>query len=272
VERTLPIKASGEHMKKYQQIEVNESQLEDLVRIGAELIEDGLKYVDHQKVTDKGRMDVLMVDSGKSIVVAELKIIEDDNMLFQGLDYFDYVSTNIEAFARIYKEFGIDPTKSVRIMLIAPSFSQSIINRCKWIDANISLFMFKCIKLEGSEEIIPIFSEIYIPMPPESPGRKPTIDEHLEYITSLDVRGILKSLIDDLPNWKKDRILKEPIKYAISVKVGGKVFMYLSPRRDKFLVETYNPEGKWVGYPVNSSEDLDNLIDLMKGNMEKKSK
>jgi len=132
--------------------------------------------------------------------------------------------------------------------------------------------MFKCIKLEGSDEIIPIFSEIYIPTPIASPERKPTIDEHLEYIKSLDVRGILKFLIDDLPNWKKDKILIEPIKYAISVKVGGKVFMYLSPRRDKFLVETNNPEGKLVGYPVNSNEDLDNLMDLMKGNMEKKSK
>jgi hypothetical protein len=259
-------------MKKYQQSEVNENQLEDLVRIGSELIEDGLKYVDHQKVTDKGRMDVLMVDSGKSIVVTELKINEDDNMLFQGLDYFDYVSTNIEAFARIYKKFGIDPTKSVRLMLIAPSFSQTLISRCKWIDANISLFMFKCIIFDGSEEIIPVFSEISIPTPPEPVGEKYTIGDRLGYITSSEVREILKYLIDDLPNWKKDKILIEPIKYAISVKVGGKVFMYLSPRRDKFLVETYNPEGKWVGYPVNSREDLDALIDLMKGNMEKKSK
>ena len=98
-------------MKKYRQIELAENQLEDLVRIGSELIEDGLRYVDHQKVTDKGRMDVLMVDSGKSVVVAELKINEDDNMLFQGLDYFDYVSTNIEAYARIYKSSGIRPNK-----------------------------------------------------------------------------------------------------------------------------------------------------------------
>jgi len=259
-------------MKKYQQIEVNESQFEDLVRTGAELIEEGLKYIDHQKVTDRGRMDVLMVDSGKSIVVAELKINEDDNMLFQGLDYFDYVSTNIEAFARIYKGFGIDPTKPARLLLIAPSFSQTLISRCKWIDANISLFMFKCIRFDSSEEIIPIFSEINIPTPIEPIGEKYTIEDRLAYITSFEVREILKSLIDDLPNWKKDRILIEPIKYAISVKVSGKVFMYLSPRRDKFLVETYNSEGKWVGHPVNSREDLDGLIDLMKGNMEKKSK
>ena len=92
------------------------------------------------------------------------------------------------------------------------------------------------------------------------------------YITSSEVRKILESLIADIPNWKKDKILIEPIKNAISVKVGGKVFMYLSPRRDKFLVETHNPEGKWVGFPVNSREDLEGLLDLVKGNMEKKSK
>ena len=214
-------------MKKYRQIELAENQLEDLVRIGSELIEDGLRYVDHQKVTDKGRMDVLMVDSGKSVVVAELKINEDDNMLFQGLDYFDYVSTNIEAYARIYKSSGIDPTKSIRLMLIAPSFSQSLINRCKWIYANISLFMFKCIQFEGNEEIIPVFSEITIPTPPEPPGDKYSIEDRLGYITSIDIRQVLESLIAELPNWKKDKILIEPIKYAISVKVGGKVFMYL---------------------------------------------
>ena len=95
-------------MRKYKSIELIESQLEDLVRTGSEMIEDGLKYVDHQGVTDKGRMDVLMVDSGNSIVVAELKIIEDDNMLLQGIDYYDYVSTNIDAFARVYKDSGID--------------------------------------------------------------------------------------------------------------------------------------------------------------------
>lgn len=259
-------------MKKYRQIELSESHLEDLVRTGAELIEEGLKYVDHQKITDKGRMDVLMVDSGKSIVVAELKINEDDNMLFQGLDYYDYVSANIEAFARIYKDSGIDPEKSIRLMLIAPSFSQTLINRSKWIDANISLFMVKCIKFEDSDEIVPVFSEITIPTPPEPIEEKYSIDDRLSYITSLEVRKIMEALLADLPNWKKDRILIEPIKYAISVKVGGKVFMYLAPRRDKFLVETYNPEGKWVGLPVNSKEDLDGLIDLMKANMEKKAK
>jgi hypothetical protein len=132
--------------------------------------------------------------------------------------------------------------------------------------------MFKCIKFEGSDEIVPVFSEIDIPPRPAPIEEKYTIPRHVQYIKSSEVRKILDSLITDLPNWKKDKILIEPIKYSISVKVGGKVFMYLSPRRDKFLVETYNPEGKWVGYSVNSSDDLNGLLDIMKGSMEKKSK
>ena len=258
-------------MKKYKYVDVTESKLEDFIRVGTDVIEEGLKYVDHQRYTDRGRLDVLLVDSGKSAVVAELKIVEDDAMLLQGLDYYDYVSTNIEAFARLYKDSGIDPTQPIRLMLIAPSFSISLINRSKWIDANISLFTYRCIKLDGTEDITPVFSEVTVPAPTII-EEKYNIEDRLAYITNVDIRNILKNFLKELPNWKKDKILIEPIKYAISVKVGGRVFMYLEPRRDKFLVSTYNTDGKWTGFPVNTKEELDSLVDLIKSNMEKKSK
>ena len=57
-------------MKKYQVVEVSETELEDLVRQAPELIEDGLKFVDHQTFTARGPLDVLLIDSGKSVVVA----------------------------------------------------------------------------------------------------------------------------------------------------------------------------------------------------------
>src|ERR1700688_3660863 len=116
-------------MKAYKKMDVSEAALEDLVRRAAGLIEDGLVYVDHQKVAAGGRLDVLLVDSGKSLVVAELKIVQDDGMLLQGVDYYDYVSNHVEAFARLYKAYGIDPTQQVRLFLIAPSFSQTLVNR-----------------------------------------------------------------------------------------------------------------------------------------------
>jgi hypothetical protein len=96
-------------MVKYRKVDVSEQRLEDLVRQHADAIEDALVYVDHQHSTLGGRLDVLMVDSGESLVVAELKVVEDDGMLLQGLDYYDYVSTHREAFARLYKAYAPIP-------------------------------------------------------------------------------------------------------------------------------------------------------------------
>src|ERR1035441_1325509 len=124
-------------MKRYTKADVSEQELEDLIRRNAELIEEGLVYVDHQKPAAGGRLDVLLVDSGSSLVVAELKVIQDDGMLLQGLDYYDYVSTHVEAFARLYKTQSIDPTQQVRLFLVAPTFSQTLVNRCKWLDLPI---------------------------------------------------------------------------------------------------------------------------------------
>jgi len=141
-------------MAKYTKVDVSEQELEDLVRQHADAIEDALVYVDRQHSTPGGRLDVLMVDSGKSLVVAELKVVEDDGMLLQGLDYYDYVSMHREAFARLYKTHAPDPTQHVRLFLVAPSFSQTLINRCKWIAAPISLFTFSCLKFVRVPKIL----------------------------------------------------------------------------------------------------------------------
>lgn len=265
--------AGEEKMRKYKSVEMVESRLEDLARSGSEMIEEGLKYVDHRKTDGKGRMDVLYVDRGNAVVAAGLNMAQDDNMLLRGLDYYNYVSANIEALARIHKSDGIDPTKAIRLMLIAPSFSQSMVNRCRWIDTSVSLYVYRCLQFDGSDEVVPIFTEASVPPPPKpAPGGRDNFQVRLGYIANQEVREILASLLSDLPNWEKDPVLIEPIKYAISVKVGGKVFMHLSLRRENFLVETHSAEGKWTGIPVNSREDLEVLIPLMKSNMENRLK
>lgn len=255
---------------KYEKVELSEQQLEDLVRRYVNNIEEGLKYITHQNFTDSGRLDVLMVDSGNALVVAELKVIESDGMLMQAIDYYDYLSTHVEAIARLYKEHHIDPRQTIRLFLIAPSFSQSLINRCKWIDVPISLFSYQCLKIENSGESIPIFMEQTIPSPPEVIETH-TIDDRLGYITDNKASKSVKELINDISDWKKDRILIEPIKYAISLKVDGRVFAYICPRRKHFIIETHNEEGKWTGYPVKKEEDLEPVKALMKVNLDKKA-
>jgi len=255
-------------MKRYKYVEVSEKQLEDLTRQATDLIEEGLKYIDHQKMTDRGPLDMLMVDSGNALIVAELKIIEDDTMLVQGIDYYDYISRNIEGVARVYKNFHIDPKQTVRLFLIAPSFSISLLNRCKWIDIPISLFTFKCIIFEDSKEVIPVFSEVTIPSAPEV-AETYNLEDRLKYITNPDARKMVDELIKEIQSWNPSKILIEATKYDISLKVSGRVFSYLGPRRKHFIVYTYDNEKKWTGFPIHQKDDLEAVKVLVRANLER---
>ncbi|MDD4902867.1 MAG: endonuclease NucS [Patescibacteria group bacterium] len=255
-------------MKQYKSIEVSEKQLEDLVRQGASLIEEGVRYVDHQRSTERGPLDVLMVDSGNALVVAELKVVEDDTMLVQGMDYYDYISKNIEGISRVYKDYHIDPGQTARLFLIAPSFSISLINRCKWIDIPISLFAYKCITFEDSKEITVVFSEVSIPSTPETVEAY-DLKDRLEYITSLDMRKIANDLIEEIRGWDAANITIEPTKYDMSAKVSGRVFAYISPRRKFFWVYTYDNEKKWASFLINQKEDLEAVKVLLKNNIDR---
>lgn len=258
-------------MKKYTKADVAEQQLEELVRRHSGMIEKGLVYVDHQKPAAGGRLDILMVDSGKSIVVAELKVTQDDDMLLQGLDYYDYVTTHVESFARLYKNHAINPTQQARLFLIAPSFSQAVVNRCKWLDVPVFLFTFNCLKFDGEEDLVPVFSEQQIPSAPEI-IETTDIEGHLAYITDAAMRSKASALLNEIKNWKPENISLDSIKYSISMKVNGRVFAYFHPRRQHYLISTFNADDEWTEYPIKGDDDLAAVKPLMKSAMEKRLK
>jgi hypothetical protein len=246
----------------YQKIDILERDLEELVRLHPHLIEEGLVYVTHQSHTGTGRLDVLLVDSGKALVVAELKVVEDDAMLTQCLDYFDHVSTGIETYARLHRAHEIDPSQPVRMLLIAPSFSQTLVNRCKWIDASISLFRYTALRLDGQVQLIPVYFEQSIPSPQEAPVVHRQ-EDRLGYITDATARARAAATIDWARTTWGNRLSVDPIKYSISLKVDNKVIAYVSPRRKSFLIYTYTSDDKWTPFTVQSDDDLENPKSLV---------
>lgn len=252
----------------YQRVEVAEQQLEDLVRRYAGKIEDGLTYIDHQHATNSaGRLDVLLVDSGGSLAVAELKVVEDDAMLLQGLDYYDYVASHLDAFVRLYKLPAVSATQPVRLLLIAPSFSQTLVNRCRWINAPISLFTYSCLALDGTPDVLPVFNEVNLPSAPES-IEVYHVSDQLSYITDDEARTRYANLLEEVPEWLPGRVSVDAIKYSTSLKVDGHVFAYVSARRKHFLIETYNSDGAWTSYPIHGDDDLPAAVDVMRHAME----
>lgn len=257
-------------MKQYNKVIVSEQQLEDLVRVYSRAIEDGLTFLEHQRVTARGRLDVLMVDGEKSLVVAELKVVEDDGMLMQGLDYYDWVSTHVESFARLHKTTEIDPSQKVRLILIAPSFSQTLINRCKWLKVQVSLFTFVCLQFEKDPEIVPVFTEQQIPETEPLPELV-TRDQILNWIKDQDARPRATAFLQEITSWQPTNIVIDPLgaTFACSIKINGHVFAYLYPKRQYFVVGTYDAADDWRDFPVRTDEDLNNLRPVVKAAMER---
>jgi hypothetical protein len=258
-------------MKKYKPVDIQEKELEELIRRVPDYIEEDLKYVDHQKRTERGPLDVLFVDAGKSLVISELKVVEDDNMLTQGIDYYDYITRNLEGFTRAYKakNIKIDPTQQPRLFLVAPSFSVSLLNRCKWIDIPISLFSYQCIAFEDNpKEIVPIFNEVTIPSRPQTIEIY-TIEQRLDYITDKTARKNVETLLDEIKNLDKEKVLIEPTKYDISIKVSGRVFAYICPRRQFYYIYTYDTDSEWKGFKIDSKEELNETLPLVIANFER---
>lgn len=257
-------------MIEYERVELEkESELEDKIKRAPHLIEGGLRFVDSQRKAGRGPLDLLLVDSNNTLIVAELKIVEDEEMLMQAIDYFDYVNTHLESLARIHREFNIDPKQTPRLMLIAPSFSQKLINRCKWIseDVRIDLYIYQYITLKGEHkgETI-VFSPVNIPPRREQVEERPSMMEQLNWISDTNTRELAKNFLDEVVKIDPKNISISNRKWGLSIKTRGTVIASWYPRmREKwFVVGTYDPDGEWRSHKIRNKEESENCLKLVK--------
>ena len=255
-------------MLEYEEIpELSESELELMIREHPHFIEHGLRYVASQRRAGRGPLDLLLVDSGNALVVAELKVVISDEMLFQALDYFDYVYSNLERIALAYevKGFKIDPYQEPRIMLVAPDFSQSLMNRCKWLKGRIDLYRFRYlnVKKEG-QELGKILDFISVDIPP-IPEREEvyTKQKVLDYITAEEEKKAANDFLNEIEKW--DGVKIDAVKSALSIKFKKDVFVYLYPIRAGFHVDGYLSGHEWKYLAtVKSPEDVKAAISATK--------
>jgi len=255
----------------YSTVEVDEKTLEFLTSQNADKIELGLKYLDHQKRTERSPLNILFVDSGNALIIAELKVVEDDNMLVQGIDYYEDITKNLEYLARLYNKSqgtNIDPTQKPRLFLMAPSFSINLLKRSSWIDIPISFFSYKCIKIDANQDILPIYHEINIPGRIQ-PIEVYTVEQRLNYIQDEEVKKRFKKMLNTITEYDNKKISIDAVKYDVSVKVSGKVISYFCPRRKNFIIYTYDTDSEWKPFSIDSEEDCNNIYQIIKMNYER---
>lgn len=217
-------------------------ELEPMIISDPDLIEEGLKILTHQLMTDSGPLDILAIDSDNCLVIIELKIEAVDGHIDQGLRYYDWCSQNISWIAQAYKSFKINPEINPRLILIAPAYTDTVKRIAKYIDIDLRLFEYIALENEKSEKTI-VCKSIDFGQQFE-PTIIPTIEKKLEYFKDKKVRELFENVLSEL---NERGIEIKPIKDLwVSFWYKNKRFMYMSPKQNFFVIEVLTPEDTWT--------------------------
>lgn len=230
---------------KVKQIDIRErDELEPIIVANPSVIEQGFRVIARQHRTDSGPLDILGVDSDGTLVVVELKNEASEGHLDQGLRYYDWCRQNTAWIAQAYSgKYNIKPETPPRLVLIAPSFTDTVKRIAKYVDVELQLFEYHAFESEGGEKGI-ICTELDYGQPPPPP-EIPTIKKKLEYFQDNRVRKLFEAVLNEL---QQCGIEARPLRDLwISFWYKGKRFMHMSPKRSFFVANVLSPGGNWTG-------------------------
>ncbi|MEM3490108.1 MAG: endonuclease NucS [Candidatus Bathyarchaeia archaeon] len=234
-----------------EEIEIEEKELEQILYDNPHYLEEGLKPINRQFPTDSGPLDLLCVDDDNVLVVIELKNEEDDYQLLQALRYYDYIAEHIYELSHHFSTSGITiSTKDPRLMLVAPSFSDTLKRAAKYLGIEIDLKEYIAVKMPNGE-IGLIIRDVEIPgMQPSPP---PTINEKLDRIRDKNLKEVANKILEEL---KRDGVELRPIHGDwISLFYKNKKLASMACRRTRLVVEIPTQEGKGKKHYILKEED-----------------
>ena len=221
------------------------------------VVEAGMSALDHQIPTGRGFIDVLCVDNTGAFAVIELKVVEDDSMLLQALDYLDWVNEQIDRLAERYKENEaggkIDIAKEPRVILVAPRFSERLRRAVKYVTSPVDLFEYEFLKTSSGEKGIHLTAVRIGPV--RSPPSPTSIDEHVDYITNEPIRDLCKDIIKRVRGLNQADIELKPTQYYLGFQYQGRNIATINTRRDFFWL-SYPSKGEWVVVEIRKSDDF----------------
>jgi len=220
-------------LKKYSPS--SEAELHMLIESELEAVEEGLALLQHEYPSGKGIVDFLCVDSGNRLVIVEVKLSEDENVLFQALRYFSDVDRDRYVVANLFSDHDVDPEESPRIVLIAEHFSEDIRRLSTLVVPEVELLEYSAVVLPGGDNAI-LFHTVSLPEAAGLPSEPKSIDKLINYLTHDSLQPVMQEMRDTLQNLGKG--IEE---YATQGYVGykhssGRQFAYIRVYRKELGV------------------------------------
>jgi hypothetical protein len=241
-------------MPNIKRIEIrDERELESILCDDISSLEDGLNIIQRQFPTESGPIDILAIDSDMNMVIIELKINESDVMLMQALRYYDYCIQNSDRIKSLYSDKIKELSGDVRIILVAPEFSQTLRKAVKYIEPQLDLKEYDYLEINGLKGLY--CKAIEIEPVKEIPRRRST-EDHLNYIQSDRIREVCKNAIERIKSFDKENIEVRAVKYYIGFQYRGRLFARIKTKQNYFYLMGV-AQGEWELEKTKISKDSD---------------
>jgi hypothetical protein len=146
-------------------------ELEQMVTKEISQISNDLTVIcSNVSINDKTTLDILCYDGNGQLVIVQLSVSEDDFMLFHGMQSLDYINRFKTFLKATYNKHKIDDKEQPRLILIAPSFSDTLRHTVESMKGiRIDLYEWEYLKLGDHKglRLQPIFTWAPTEMPKE---------------------------------------------------------------------------------------------------------
>jgi hypothetical protein len=240
--------------KMFKRLDIDqECKLESQVIKDPEALEDGLVYLTHQRPANGNYIDVLAVDSDGVLIVIELKVGEDDEMLLQALEYYDYVSSNRDRLAKEYEaKAKIVAQEEPRIMLVASSFTDRLRLAARYVEPKVTLLEYAYLETKSKEHGL-FCKEVRF----ESEGgysAPVALEAIFAYVVNPGVKKACLKVHSDIMTLGQDLEAVATNYHGIKYKCNGRLVGGLALRRTFFYV-WYRKNEDWPEFKLTAISD-----------------
>lgn len=167
-----------------------ERELHQIIKAELDAIEEGLELLQHEYPSGKGIIDFLCKDSGGRLVIIEVKLHEDENILFQALRYYGDIDRDRHKLANLFKAQKVDPEQSPRLVLIAEHFSEDVRRLSMMVVPEVELLEYTAVVLPNGEKSI-VYHTVSLPVAAKPPYEPKSVDELVQYLTNDSLKPVL---------------------------------------------------------------------------------
>jgi predicted transport protein/Holliday junction resolvase-like predicted endonuclease len=236
----------------------NEKELHTLIQKELDAIEEGLDLLQYEYSSGKGILDFLCADSGGRLVIVEVKLHEDENILFQALRYFSDIDKNRYLIATLFSGKQVNTEESPRIILIAEKFSEDLRRLSTLVVPEVELLEYSSVILPNGDKAL-VYHSVSLPTVARLPAEPKTIEKLIEYLRNEDLKPLLAKIRHAVKN-----IGKGIDEYATQAYIGykhasGRQFAYIKIHRQSIELGAHiiDEKKQLLDYEGELLEDVD---------------